>query len=143
MMRTMLSGRLATLALLLLGLLFTLPAPAQEDDGLLPVTEAYRLSADASTPGVLKLHWEIAPDYYLYRGRMTFKPADGVTLGEASFPDGEKHHRAYERDDEAVQVETAHAALAEEGHRVAADDSAYEAHHDIEHRALFGVRLHD
>ncbi|UGB39860.1 protein-disulfide reductase DsbD family protein [Frateuria soli] len=94
-MRTMSSGRLATLALLLLGLLFTLPAPAQEDDGLLPVTEAYRLSADVSTPGLLKLHWEIAPDYYLYRGRMKFKPADGVTLGEPTFPDGEKHHDEY------------------------------------------------
>lgn len=94
-MRTMFTGRLAALALLLLGLLFTLPAVAQEDDGLLPVTQAYKLSADASTPGVLKLHWEIAPDYYLYRGRMKFKPADGVTLGEPSFPDGEKHHDEY------------------------------------------------
>ncbi len=95
MMRSMFSGRLAAFALLLLGLLFTLPATAQEDDGLLPVTEAYKLSADASTPGVLKLHWEIAPDYYLYRGRMKFKPADGVTLGEPTFPDGEKHHDEY------------------------------------------------
>ncbi|WP_424682872.1 protein-disulfide reductase DsbD family protein [Frateuria sp. YIM B11624] len=94
-MRSMFSGRLAAFALLLLGLLFTLPATAQEDDGLLPVTEAYKLSADASTPGVLKLHWEIAPDYYLYRGRMKFKPADGVTLGEPTFPDGEKHHDEY------------------------------------------------
>ncbi|MCX7514470.1 protein-disulfide reductase DsbD family protein [Frateuria hangzhouensis] len=94
-MRSMLSGRLAAFALLLLGLLFTLPAPAQEEDGLLPVTQAYRLSADASTPGVLKLHWEIAPDYYLYRGRMKFKPAGGVTLGEPAFPDGEKHHDQY------------------------------------------------
>ena len=95
MMRSMFPGRLATAALLLLGLLFTLPAPAQEEDNLLPVTEAYRLSADASTPGVLKLHWTIAPDYYLYRGRMKFKPAEGVTLGEPTFPDGEKHHDEY------------------------------------------------
>jgi thiol:disulfide interchange protein DsbD len=95
MMRSTSSGRLAAFALLLLGLLFTLPAPAQEDDGLLPVTEAYKLSADASTPGVLKLHWQIAPDYYLYRGRMKFKPAEGVTLGQAGFPDGEKHHDEY------------------------------------------------
>src|SRR5690348_15420308 len=95
MMRSMFSGRLAAFALLLLGLLFTLPATAQEDDGLLPVTEAYKLSADASTPGVLKLHWEIAPDYYLYRGRMKIKPDAGVTLGEPAFPDGEKHHDEY------------------------------------------------
>lgn len=97
MMRsTFFPGRLAAFALLLLGLLFTLPATAQEDDdGLLPVTAAYKLTADTSAPGVLKLHWQIAPDYYLYRGRMKFKPADGVTLGAPAFPDGEKHHDEY------------------------------------------------
>ena len=93
------TGRLATrLPLLMLLLCLAAlagPSFAQEEDGLLPVTQAYRLSADASTPGVLKLHWEIAPDYYLYRGRMKFKPADGVTLGEPTFPDGEKHHDEY------------------------------------------------
>ncbi len=85
-------------ARLLLGvglLLAALPVFAQEIDGLLPVTEAYQLSADASTPGVLKLHWKIAPDYYLYRGRMKFKAGDGVTLGEAQLPDGTKHHDEY------------------------------------------------
>ncbi|MFC4526013.1 protein-disulfide reductase DsbD [Dyella halodurans] len=81
-----------------------LPALAQDDtDGLLPVTEAYKLSADTSTPGVVKLHWTIAPDYYLYRGRMKFKGGDGVTLGEAQLPDGEKHHDEYLGD-----VETYH-----------------------------------
>jgi thiol:disulfide interchange protein DsbD len=59
------------------------------------VTEAYKLSADASTPGVVKLHWTIAPDYYLYRGRMNFKGGDGVTLGTAQLPDGEKHDDPY------------------------------------------------
>jgi len=94
------TGRLAArLPLLMLALLCLValvrPSFAQEDDGLLPVTKAYQLTADASTPGLLKLHWEIAPDYYLYRGRMKFKPADGVTLGAATFPDGEKHHDEY------------------------------------------------
>ncbi|SEJ17052.1 protein-disulfide reductase DsbD family protein [Frateuria terrea] len=91
-----LAARLPFLMLVLLCLAaLAQPLCAQEDDGLLPVTAAYRLSADASTPGVLKLHWEIAPDYYLYRGRMKFKPAEGVTLGEAAFPDGERHHDEY------------------------------------------------
>jgi thiol:disulfide interchange protein DsbD len=90
--------------LLCLWLTLCLTAFAQDDtDGLLPVTEAYKLSADASTPGVLKLHWTIAPDYYLYRGRMKFKPGDGVTLGDAQLPDGEKHHDEYLGD-----VETYH-----------------------------------
>ncbi|QNK02964.1 protein-disulfide reductase DsbD family protein [Dyella telluris] len=104
-MRLIHPGRLAARFLTLLCLLMgTLPALAQDDlDGLLPVTEAYKLTADASTPGVVKLHWTIAPDYYLYRGRMKFKAADGVTLGEAQLPDGEKHHDEYLGD-----VETYH-----------------------------------
>jgi len=104
-MRLIHPGRLAARFLTLLCLLFAaLPALAQDDlDGLLPVTEAYKLTADASTPGVVKLHWTIAPDYYLYRGRMKFKAADGATLGEAQLPDGEKHHDEYLGD-----VETYH-----------------------------------
>jgi thiol:disulfide interchange protein DsbD len=44
---------------------------------------------------VVKLHWAIAQDYYLYRGRMAFKGGDGVTLGEAQLPNGEKHDDPY------------------------------------------------
>ena len=89
--------------LMLLALLFAaLPAAAQ-DNNLLPVTEAYQLRTDTSTPGVLKLHWTIAPDYYLYRGRMKFSGGPGVTLGTAQLPDGEKHHDEYLGD-----VETYH-----------------------------------
>ena len=84
-------------------LLSTLPAQAQGAGELLPVTEAYKLRADANTPGVLKLHWTIAPDYYLYRGRMQFKPGNGVTVGEAQLPDGIKSHDEYLGD-----VETYH-----------------------------------
>ncbi|WP_449422931.1 protein-disulfide reductase DsbD domain-containing protein, partial [Rhodanobacter lindaniclasticus] len=52
---------------------------------------------------MLKLHWKIAPDYYLYRGRMKFTGGDGVTLGEAQLPDGKQHHDEYLGD-----VETYH-----------------------------------
>jgi thiol:disulfide interchange protein DsbD len=76
---------------------------AQDTANLLPVTEAYKLSTDTNTPGVLKLHWTIAQDYYLYRGRMKFKGGDGITLGDATLPDGEKHHDEYLGD-----VETYH-----------------------------------
>ncbi len=98
------AGRMALRLVAWLSLLLvSLPLFAQGTEDLLPVTEAYKLSADASTPGVLKLHWTIAPDYYLYRGRMKFKGGDGVTLGEAQLPDGEKHHDEYLGD-----VETYH-----------------------------------
>jgi thiol:disulfide interchange protein DsbD len=83
---------------LLLGLLAVL-APAvsaqTQDDNILPVTAAYKLSTDAGTPGTLKLHWTIAPGYYLYRGRMKFTAGPGVTLGEAQLPPGEKHVDPY------------------------------------------------
>ncbi|MBB6186628.1 protein-disulfide reductase DsbD [Rhodanobacter sp. MP7CTX1] len=106
-MRPMFSRRLiACLMGLVVLWLGALPVFAQGTDSLLPVTEAYKLSTDASTPGVLKLHWTIAPDYYLYRGRMRFKAGDGVTLGEAQLPDGEKHHDEYLGD-----VETYHHAI--------------------------------
>ncbi|HEV2540032.1 MAG TPA: protein-disulfide reductase DsbD [Frateuria sp.] len=101
-----LAARLPLLVLLLCLAALAPPLRAQEDGSLLPVTQAYRLSADTSVPGTLKLHWEIAPDYYLYRGRMKFKPADGVTLGAPAFPDGEKHHDEYLGD-----VETYHHAI--------------------------------
>ena len=106
-MRSIFHGRRAALLSILLVLLAGAQAVlAQDTADLLPVTEAYKLSADASLPGVLKLHWTIAPDYYLYRGRMNFKAGDGVTLGEAQLPDGEKHHDEYLGD-----VETYHHSI--------------------------------
>jgi thiol:disulfide interchange protein len=99
-----LPGRLPAFVLLALcSLLGSASTVAQGTADLLPVTEAYRLSADAATPGVVKLHWTIAPDYYLYRGRMKFTGGSGVTLGAARLPAGEKHHDEYLGD-----VETYH-----------------------------------
>lgn len=103
-MRSIFAGR--PFARLLLGLAALLAGPpvlAQSTQDLLPVTEAYKLSSDTSQPGVLKLHWEIAPGYYLYRGRMKFTGGEGVTLGTAELPDGDKHHDEYLGD-----VETYH-----------------------------------
>ncbi len=103
-MRSSLAGPMAVRLLIWLGLLLgVLPAMAQDTGSLLAVTDAYRLTADATTPGVLKLHWTIAPDYYLYRGRMKFKGGTGVTLADAQLPAGEKHHDEYLGD-----VETYH-----------------------------------
>ena len=79
---------------------------AQGLEGLLPVGEAYQLSADATTPGVIKLHWTIAKEYYLYRGQMKFAGGDGVTVGKAGLPDGTKYHDEYLGD-----VETYHNSI--------------------------------
>ncbi|RDS80664.1 protein-disulfide reductase DsbD family protein [Dyella psychrodurans] len=95
-MRSSFQDRVVINLLIWIALLFGAQATfAQDTSNLLPVTEAYKLSADASTPGVVKLHWTIAQDYYLYRGRMNFKGGDGVTLGTAQLPDGEKHDDPY------------------------------------------------
>ena len=68
-------------------------AQAQSEDDLLPVDQAFKLSAKAAEPGRIALHWEIAPDYYLYRTRIKAKTAQaGVTLGDLDLPAGEKKH---------------------------------------------------
>ncbi len=67
-------------------------AQAQEDD-LLPVEQAFKLSARVSAPGTIALHWDIAQDYYLYRSRIKAKTAQtGLTLGTPTLPAGEKKH---------------------------------------------------
>ena len=105
-MRFPLSRRLTACLLALSTLLAAVPAALAQDGDILPVTEAYQLRADAATPGTLKLHWTIAPDYYLYRGRMKFTAGPGVTLGAAQLPPGAKHVDPY-----LGPVETYHHAV--------------------------------
>ncbi|MEO7431495.1 MAG: protein-disulfide reductase DsbD, partial [Dokdonella sp.] len=60
---------------------------------LLPVEQAFKLSAKPGAPGTLALHWDIAQDYYLYRARIKAKTSqEGVTLGALDLPAGEKKH---------------------------------------------------
>ncbi len=99
-MRSLLAGRTTARSLIfallyLSALVVAVPAFSQSTADLLAVTDAYKLTTDVASPGVLKLHWTLAPDYYLYRGRMKFKAGPGVTLGDPIFPDGEKHHDEY------------------------------------------------
>jgi thiol:disulfide interchange protein DsbD len=96
--------RTVVLGLLALGLqLGGTALQAQDTNELLPVTEAFKLSADASSPNLLRLHWAIAPDYYMYRGRIELKAGDGVSLGALQLPDGVKSNDPYLGD-----VETYH-----------------------------------
>lgn len=89
MTRNPLRGVLALLAVLAVASL----ARAQSEDDLLPVEKAFALTAKIAEPGTIALHWDIAPDYYLYRMRIKAKTSqDGVTLGALDLPDGEKKH---------------------------------------------------
>jgi len=85
-------GRIVAMLLLLL---VASLVRAQNLEGLLPIGEAYKLSADTSAPGVIKLHWAIAPDYYLYRGQMRITGGEGVTPGTPTWPDGKKYRDQY------------------------------------------------
>ena len=62
----------------------------------LPVEEAYQLSVEVSSPQSLRLYWQIAPEYYLYKKRFDFKfEQDDQSIPlEVTFPQG------IERDDE-------------------------------------------
>jgi len=63
---------------------------------LLQATQAFALSARIASPGLLRLHWDIAPHYYLYRDRIQVQSKDAAMhLGELSLPDGLKEHDPY------------------------------------------------
>jgi thiol:disulfide interchange protein DsbD len=82
-------------------------AHAQFEDDLLPVEQAFKLTAQIAEPGKVALHWDIAPDYYLYRARIKAKTSQsGLTLGELALPDGLKKHDEFLGD-----VEVYHKAI--------------------------------
>ncbi|HKU79265.1 MAG TPA: protein-disulfide reductase DsbD [Rhodanobacteraceae bacterium] len=65
-------------------------------EGLLPVTEAFALKPVIAKPGTIALHFDIAPHYYLYRGRIHAKIlTPGVTAGALQTPPGTKEHDPY------------------------------------------------
>ena len=81
-MRTLFAGLAATL---LIALAASGARAQSAEDELLPVEQAFKLGARVDTPGQVALHWEIAPDYYLYRGRIHAKiVTSGVTAGALS-----------------------------------------------------------
>lgn len=81
---------LAVLALLTLP---AAPVAAQIDESdLLPVDQAFALSAEATGPDTVRVRWAIADGYYLYRHRTKVEPADpGVRAGTLRLPRGEAH----------------------------------------------------
>jgi thiol:disulfide interchange protein DsbD len=135
--------RLARNLVAAFGLLFViLPAFAQSDDNLLPVTEAFHLTTDASQPGMVKLHWRIAPDYYLYRGRIKIKAADAaaISLGEPTLPDGLKKHDEYLGDVEIyhgdIEASVPYKLLAA-GTTTLALDVQYQGCHEVEPKICY------
>lgn len=61
------------------------------DDDLLDPDDAFSLSAEAIDADTIRLTWEIADGYYMYREQFEFEPeSEGLELGEPDIPDGEK-----------------------------------------------------
>ncbi|HFE31824.1 MAG TPA: protein-disulfide reductase DsbD, partial [Gammaproteobacteria bacterium] len=59
-----------------------------DEEPLMP-DQAFKLKAHMLDANTLRAEWDIADDYYLYRGKFKFEPQnDGVTLGEGDYPKG-------------------------------------------------------
>lgn len=81
---------LATLlvALMLLPTLTQAQGPFEDD--LLDPDDAFSLSAEAIDTDTVRLNWDIADGYYMYRKQFEFTPeSEGLELGEPQIPDGE------------------------------------------------------
>jgi thiol:disulfide interchange protein DsbD len=82
----------------LVALLAALPAGADED--FLPPEQAFAYLVQIEGD-CLKVQWNVAPGYYLYKSRMSIDSAtSGVKVGTAHFPKGESHHDEYFGDQE-------------------------------------------
>ena len=74
---------------LLAALSFAPMAQAVDEADLLPIDEAFALTATASERGRIELHWEIADGYYLYRHRMGAEVlSPGFKVNPLELPDG-------------------------------------------------------
>jgi len=72
--------------------LFVPFASAATPEDLLPVDEAFALTASASTRNQIDLNLQIADGYYLYRHRTSLKVLDGGFTAQAlQLPDGKRH----------------------------------------------------
>ncbi|MBB3835714.1 thiol:disulfide interchange protein DsbD [Xanthomonas arboricola] len=68
------------------------PAQAVSEADLLPVDQAFALTAQADSRDSIGLNWKIAPGYYLYRHRISVKSGQGFSVGELALPEGESKH---------------------------------------------------
>ncbi len=78
--------------LTLLPLLAIAPAHAVDESDLLPVDQAYVLTAEATGPDRVRVRWKIADGYYLYRHRIgVTATTPGAASGALQLPKGAPH----------------------------------------------------
>ncbi|HHM05857.1 MAG TPA: protein-disulfide reductase DsbD [Gammaproteobacteria bacterium] len=80
--------RVCMLLLAALGAFLAGPAAAVQPDDLLHPDQAFRVSATPLAADMVRVEWEIAEGYYLYKGKISFRSADpGVELGPPMLPE--------------------------------------------------------
>jgi thiol:disulfide interchange protein DsbD len=64
------------------------------EDEVLEPDQAFQFNMNVADANTVIAYWQIAPDHYMYRGKISFDLADGQTvqLGQAELPTGEKKH---------------------------------------------------
>ena len=73
-------------------LLLSPAARAVDEDDLLPINDAFALTAKANDRGRLEFTWQIADGYYLYRHRMGAEPQSGfAAAGPLVLPAGDAY----------------------------------------------------
>jgi len=92
------------LAVMLLAFGALLNDASAQDDFLDP-EDAFRFSAAMSGPSTLDLHYEIAPEYYMYRERFELNAPEGVVAGAAYPPGLVKYDPTFEKDMEVYYGE--------------------------------------
>ena len=71
-------------------------AQGEEEDEFLDPDVAFALTADAKSADNVQLNWRIHDGYYLYKKRISLKPADAaVMLGQVVLPKGLPHNDEY------------------------------------------------
>lgn len=82
-------------AIALIGLLSGVPALAQSDE-FLPVDRAFPVSARADGTDAVRVRWETAPGYYLYRSKLKLAvQTPGISAGTPELPAAEIKHDAF------------------------------------------------
>lgn len=78
---------------LLAALLLAGPTRAAVDESeLLPIEDAFALTATATERGRIEFHWKIAEGYYLYKHRMGVQPASSdFKFNPLQLPDGKRY----------------------------------------------------
>ena len=91
--KRLLVGLLAALALAvaLAAAMFAAPDAGIDEADLLPVDEAFVLSAEALSPDRLAIRWKIADGYYLYRHRISVQADDGFAARPLQLPKGKAY----------------------------------------------------